>query len=421
MTLCCWSKNNTKLTPSEFPNLVTFSLFLLPYSRVFHPILYFFFFLLKPPTITAPYILLFPNPPFTSSHLRPNMPDMPGLFHQSASPPKVDLASANSQFFQVPSSASASSSLYSLSVSRKRQRRDTEKLSTKFEALSEVASASPLLQADYRKTSGHDGFLHAADLDYRPNRYRESFLPPSLDNSVASIDPDLHETSRKRSRRDSILTTPCAEDASPNSERIGWGRTVINVVGKVLDLCWSGAFRGFYAGGGQGYDMQAGSPAPFNPSWEAGPSTAEKKRTFQTPIPGQFPDEDLDRNWVVIPSGPADPFVGDAASSPSARARRIHQASSPRRRPVMPKLHKRTNSAVRPSTPTRLQNLPSPRLRDGPGSAEMQRYAAQIRRREREEDASIKRLNRQLQAMIREGKEALDATVEADDLDMDFD
>ena len=87
----------------------------------------------------------------------------------------------------------------------------------------------------------------------------------------------------------------------------------------------------------------------------------------------------------------------------------------------MPKLHKRTNSAVRPSTPTRHQNLPSPRLRDGPGSAEMQRYAAQIRRREREEDASIKRLNRQLQAMIREGKQALDATVEVDDLDMDFD
>lgn len=347
------------------------------------------------------------------------MPDMPALFHQSASPPKLDLASANSQFFQVPSSAS--SSLYSLSVSRKRPRRDSEKLSSKFEASSEVASASPLLQADYRKQSGHDGFLHTADLDYRPNRYRESFLPPSLDNSVASIDPVLHGTSRKRSRRDSILTSPCAEDASPNTERIGWGRTVINVVGKVLDICWSGAFRGFYAGGGQGYDMQAGSPAPFNPSWEAGPSSAEKEHIFRTPIPGQFPEEDIDRNWVVIPSDPADPFVGDGASSPSARVRRIHQASSPRRRPaVMPKLHKRPSSSMRPSTPTRYQGLHSPRLRDGPGSAEMQRYAAQIRRREREEDASIKRLNRQLQAMIREGKQALGSTVEVDDLDMDF-
>lgn len=78
-------------------------------------------------------------------------------------------------------------------------------------------------------------------------------------------------------------------------------------------------------------------------------------------------------------------------------------------------------SSLRPSTPTRSSGLPLPRSRDGPASADMQRYAAQMRRKEREEDASIKRLNRQLQAMIREGKEALGATVEVDDLDMDFD
>jgi hypothetical protein len=51
----------------------------------------------------------------------------------------------------------------------------------------------------------------------------------------------------------------------------------------------------------------------------------------------------------------------------------------------------------------------------------MQRYAARVRRKEREEDASIQRLNKQLQAMIREGKEALGTTVEVDDIDMDFD
>lgn len=419
MTLCCCD-------PPSFPNLVTF----FPFSFSFHPtrdfscdfFLSFLNLLLLLSNILILTILL-SSPLLTPPTSPPNMPDMPALFHQSASPPKLDLASANSQFFQVPMSASASSSLYSLSVSRKRARRDTEKLSSKFEASSEVASASPLLRAEYGKTNSHDQFRHSADLDYRPNRYRESFLPPSLDNSVDSLDPDLHGTSRKRTRRDSILTSPCAENASPNSTRsIGWGRTVINAVGKVLDLCWSGAFRGFYAGGGQGYDMQAGSPAPFTASWEAGPSPAEKERIFRTPIPGQYPEEDIDRSWVVIPSDPTDPFGGDGASSPSARPRRIHQASSPRRRPaVMPKLNKRPSSSMRPSTPTRHQGLPSPRSSQGPGSAEMQRYAAQIRRREREEDASIKRLNRQLQAMIREGKQALGATVEVDDLDMDFD
>lgn len=416
MELCCCD-------PPSFPNLVTF------FPFPFHPTLdfssdFFLSFLNLLLVLSNILILtiLLSSPLLIPPAASPNMPDMPALFHQSASPPKLDLASANSQFFQVPTSASASSSLYSLSVSRKRARRDTEKLSSKFEASSEVASASPLLRAEYSTTNSHDQFLHSAALDFRPNRYRESFLPPSLDNSVDSLDPDLHGTSRKRTRRDSILTSPCAEDASPNTPRsIGWGRTVINAVGKVLDLCWSGAFRGFYAGGGQGYDMQAGSPAPFAASWEAGPSSAEKERIFRTPIPGQYPEEDMDRSWVVIPSDPADPFMGDGSSSPTARPRRIHQASSPRRRSaVMPKLNKRPSS-MRPSTPTRHQGLPSPRLREGPGSAEMQRYAAQIRRREREEDASIKRLNRQLQAMIREGKEALGATVKVDDLDMDFD
>ncbi|KAJ5666776.1 hypothetical protein N7462_011185 [Penicillium macrosclerotiorum] len=352
------------------------------------------------------------------------MPDMPAVFQMSASPPKLDLASANSQLFQVPTSASASSSLYSLSVSRKRPRRDTEKLSTKFGPASNLP-ASPLFQPDYQKTPTHDEVYSSTELDYRPNRYRQSFLPPSLDASVQSIGPDSEGTSRKRSRRDSVLASPtAAEDASPNTRRVGWGRTVINAVGKVLDLCWSGAFRGFYAGGGQGYDMQAGSPPQITPSWQPGPSATEKDRIFQTPIPGQYPEEEIERNWVVIPNDPADPFVGShSPSTPSSKPRRIHQASSPRRRPaMMPRLAKRTNNpSMRPSTPTRSSALPSPRAREGPASADMQRYAAQMRRKEREEDASIKRLNRQLQAMIREGKEALGTTVDVDDLDMDFD
>jgi len=346
---------------------------------------------------------------------------MPAIFQPSTSPPKVDLASVNSQLFQVPSSASASSSLYSFSVSRKRPRRDNEKLSSKFEFSSEAASPSPLLESDYRKTSGNVDF-HAADLDYRPNRYRESFLPPSLDASMESIDQGTQGNSRKRSRRDSCIASPPADDTDAPT-RLGWGRTVIKAVGKVLDLCWTGAFSGFYAGGGQGYDMQAGSSTQFNATRQS-PVSTEKDRIY-TPIPGQYPDEDIERSWVVVPTEPADPFVDENIGSPSLRSRRIHQASSPRRRPaVMPRLNKRaTPSSLRPSTPTKTAGLglPSPRSKDGPGSAEAQRQAARIRRREREEDASIQRLNKQLQAMIREGKEALGTTVEVDDFEMDYD
>lgn len=44
-----------------------------------------------------------------------------------------------------------------------------------------------------------------------------------------------------------------------------------------------------------------------------------------------------------------------------------------------------------------------------------------MRRREKEEDASLRRLNDQLQAMIREGKEALGTKFEVDDFEDDED
>ncbi|KAJ6014022.1 hypothetical protein N7540_008613 [Penicillium herquei] len=349
------------------------------------------------------------------------MPDMPAVFHQASSPPKLDLSSVHSSFFQVPASSTASSSLYSLSVSRKRPRRDTGKLSSKFDFEPPVHAASPLFRTDRQPS---EDFL-SAELDYRPNRYRESFLPPSLDASVDSIAADPYGTSRKRSRRDSCIASPTADDTPDTPDtaarRLGWGRTVINAVGRVLDLCWSGAFKGFYAGGGQGYDMAAGSPAQINTSWQPSPQEKETQ-ILSTPIPGQYPDEDIDRSWVVVPTEPNDPFGDDENASPCVKARRIHQASSPRRRQaVMPKLPKRQIPSMRPSTPSRIPTLATPRSRDGPKSAEMQRHAARLRRKEREEDASIQRLNKQLQDMIRQGKEALGTTVQVDDLDMDFD
>lgn len=341
------------------------------------------------------------------------MPDMPAVFHQASSPPKLDLASAHSHFFQVPASSSASSSLYSLSVSRKRPRRDTEKLSSKFESPFNfdppVNTASPLFYADRQLDD-----YHSSELDYRPNRYRESFLPPSLDASVDSI-ADSYVASRKRSRRDSCIASPTVDSTPDPARRPGWGRTVMNAVGKVLDLCWSGAFKGFYAGGGQGYDMAAGTPAHISTTWQ--PAEVQDTHMPRTPIPGQYPDEDIDRSWVVVPTGSSDPYGDDSeTASPCAKARRVHQASSPRRRQaVMPKL------AKKPYTPSRRPAVPSPRSREGPASADMQRHAARMRRKEREEDASIQRLNKQLQDMIRQGKEALGTTVEVDDIDMDFD
>lgn len=342
-----------------------------------------------------------------------NMPDMHVFNHV---PAKLDLSNAPSQYFQVPAT-SASSSLYSLSVSRKRPRHNTEKLASHFESPSEFES--PMIQSDYRAFSGGNDFHTSAELDYRPNRYRESFLPPSLDASTESINPESSGTSRKRSRRDSGIASPSADGPdSPSTTPAGWGRTVIKAVGKVLDLCWSGAFRGFYAGGGQGYDMTA-RPST-SPSTDKDPF--HSNLFHATPVPGQYPDDDVDRSWVVVPPETHDPFVGNSEmASPSLRTRRMFQASSPRRRPaVMPRLKKVAYASPQLKSPTKNQGLPSPRTRDAPASAEVQRHAAKMRRKEREEDASIQRLNKQLQDMIREGKAALGTTVEVNDVDMDF-
>lgn len=47
-------------------------------------------------------------------------------------------------------------------------------------------------------------------------------------------------------------------------------------------------------------------------------------------------------------------------------------------------------------------------------SREAKIYAAKVRKREVEDDAMVKRLNQQMKALIREGKEALGTKVEVD-------
>ena len=48
-------------------------------------------------------------------------------------------------------------------------------------------------------------------------------------------------------------------------------------------------------------------------------------------------------------------------------------------------------------------------------SPEAQKFVAKLRRKEAEEDREMTRLNAKLQAMIREGKEALGTKIEVED------
>ena len=182
-------------------------------------------------------------------------------------------------------------------------------------------------------------------------------------------------------------------------------------------------------------------------------------RSDTSAIPGGFPQDDLIENymaqdhsevrpakrlhrdksefnkeWVMVSAS-----AGSRESSPSrAVIRKIPRASSPVKRPgssetagllragKRPTLHPSRPSlssqaglaSQKASTGASYASPRSPSARPSPNtplSAEAQRFAKKIKKRETQDDASMKRLNAQLKAMIREGKEALGTKIEIED------
>lgn len=284
----------------------------------------------------------------------------------------------------------------------------------------------------------------------------------------------------------------------PDQRGNGWGKGAYSVVGavvgKAIDFCRAGAglFTGFRAGGGQAYKVSdIGSVSRFEAveneqNWES-----EKQGHFfgerqSTPLPGRFPeddfipdyldnptpddspvrpskrrqvsggfrDEEIAKNWVVVPNPPARPapppvqpralprpanrpnlvprYTATSASRPASRA-----GFGPSRRSFAPRGSHAGSPALTPNRGASFASLASPRspgpssripraspMRDSmrrpetPVDIETRQLRAKIKREEKEADESIRRLDAQLKAMIREGKEALGTKIEV--LDEDF-
>ncbi len=75
--------------------------------------------------------------------------------------------------------------------------------------------------------------------------------------------------------------------------------------------------------------------------------------------------------------------------------------------------HRRSRSSI--ASPRRTTEVGSKQGFTTPSSPDVQRFEKKIRRKERKEDESIQRLNKQLQDMIKEGKEALGTKFEVED------
>lgn len=231
-----------------------------------------------------------------------------------------------------------------------------------------------------------------------------------------------------------------------------WSKLVLDLVGgvagKMWEFCRASAFRGFYAGGGQGYDIvrthqdQLGTSSMWGDMGDAGVFVGES-----TPVPGQFPGSaqnefalqddtpprpskrvhtDSGAEWVMV-----DRAAGEQplASTPHLSTRKAptfnpFKSSIPRpvsragsRRSLLPVSRRQSavshagSPALQSGRPASFASARSPVITPGkpasPPSADAQRYAARIRHQELETDVSMRRLNRQLQTMIREGKAAL--------------
>lgn len=322
-----------------------------------------------------------------------------------------------------------------------------------------AAAASAFEQDDY-------GYSHSRTPHQRGHNGEGRARGSHQDGYSPYVPAALSRESNGRSR---AYHPPAAQD--------GWGKAVFDVLGgvagKVWDFCTVTAFRGFYAGGGTGFQMRQATGQTMREEQSMRQYVVERDDASttndrdSTPVPGHFPDEDfvpgymatqahstppraakklqrtqgegaLKANWVLVSSTPRTRSTSPSRSStrkvPAAKSQdRVRPAQSlasragAGHRPIVPASRppSLTSLAGSPTLhPSRAASFASPRSPDSTSarkttksvsrSPEAKAYAAKARRREVEDDASIRRLNRQLKAMIREGKEALGTRVEVE-------
>ncbi|KAM4058961.1 hypothetical protein HRG_008162 [Hirsutella rhossiliensis] len=142
--------------------------------------------------------------------------------------------------------------------------------------------------------------------------------------------------------------------------------TIGGVVGKVWEFCRAGAFRGFYAGGGRGYDVNVGDQSALDASRCSGGQADEWRLSERFPhaihrssIPMCIADRDrqLDDDEAAY----ADDTRASTPSAPAAKRRQTAPTDEIGRNWVMvkePRAGDRRQSCQRPLTRTRHHGPP---------------------------------------------------------------
>ncbi|KAJ9606663.1 hypothetical protein H2200_008671 [Cladophialophora chaetospira] len=235
-------------------------------------------------------------------------------------PPDIsDTPSSSSSWSQRPelirplnSASSSARASEDRQYSRKRPRLNTrpapnDSYFTLRSAHCDALSPSPLVNTNYRIAGGLDtpnaGFsqreedVHEFDfeIDCRPNRCTRPKSRPTSDSYFPQTPAPDHDGRYKR------------RPSPPSPPMKGWGKTVWaltgGIAGKVINFCWTTTFKGFHAGGGNGYRFDVGTPGVASNAWTEvdskddvfhndydGPSRRGERDS--TPVPGGFPAEE---------------------------------------------------------------------------------------------------------------------------------
>ena len=417
--------------------------------------------------------------------------------------------SASSPYFRTSTpdrlshSVSYSNSQSASNTSRKRSRNDYQvEESTPYVLSSKSAvsrydsvSPAPLVSTRYRLAGGLDTPTAAAaqasgwdnatpDLMLRRGRQYNS----NVKNSHAEEGGDYFQQNIRRERNGSARIQA--------SQPQGWGNTMFEIAGKVWGFCTE-SFRGFYAGGGQGYALSPSSHLPQEKNTSGENSSMWLDIDHSTNLPGGYPqsasndnspsnaraskkakisqqDAELRSSWVLVstpdfeptPSRRTSTFSPTNASSANMRRppprtlatstpvaplrRAVAPVANPSSRPASaaglrsPHRHTRTPSHnpsphMLPSrSQSRRSSLTNPVYPcllsgqskvsgggdvqpDSPIAQETKKFVEDVRRRDEKEERELRRFNRRLKDMIREGKEALGSRVSVEYEDEDED
>jgi hypothetical protein len=325
----------------------------------------------------------------------------------------------------------------------------------------EAPSPAPLVNTDYVFAGGLPSSRYAAEDDHiaefekdlRPGRFARTISTRS-----ESYFPRTPMTGADHGGKRLRLSTP----------RGGWGSTVWHytggVAGKAINFCWTVAFSGFHAGQGQGYSMDVGTPVvvpgPVDLSSTNDVFDDKYQGSCGTPLPGSFPTEESSdirqelydqlptptakSNWVMVEA----PDMNKSETSPARKRARpstanLYSTSKPKSRPMLsrPRMHTRNSAsftssraslAGRPTQDTerpqsagsdRLHqrsrsSVASPRRDSGtctPKSPDVIKFEKKLHRQSQRQDDSMKRMNQQMQDMIKEAQQALGAKIEVVD------